>query len=172
MPTGSVFGLLGPSGAGKSTIQKVLIKLLPLQRGHVRYDGQDLPGLGRSFFARVGVSFEHPNLFPRLTGLENLEAFAGLYPTPHRDPVALLEAVGLGEARDKYASDYSKGMKQRLVFTRALLHNPRFLFLDEPTSGLDPATQERIMALVVAERERGATVLLTTHNMRVAASPW
>lgn len=77
--SGSVFGFLGPSGAGKSTVQGVLTRLLPLDEGQVRYDGADLRGLDRSFFARVGVSFEHPNLFPKLTGLENLTCFAGLY---------------------------------------------------------------------------------------------
>ena len=135
-----VFGFLGPSGAGKTTVQKIMTKLLPLQQGHVRYDGRELDALNRDFFAEVGVSFEHPNLFPRLTGLENLRAFAGLYGAGQDDPRELLERVGLGDAADKKAQDYSKGMKQRLVFVRALLHRPRYLFLDEPTSGLDPAT--------------------------------
>jgi fluoroquinolone transport system ATP-binding protein len=166
--TGSIFGLLGPSGAGKSTIQNILIKLLPVQDGSVQFDGQDLTALGRDFFADVGVSFEHPNLFPKLTGLENLTAFAGLYDRDLRDAAALLDAVGIAEAKHKAAGDYSKGMKQRLVFARSLLHQPRFLFLDEPTSGLDPATQEVIIELIRAERDRGATILLTTHNMRVA----
>jgi len=166
--TGTVFGLLGPSGAGKSTIQNILIKLLPVQGGSVRFDGAELSSLDRDFFQDVGVSFEHPNLFPTLSGLENLGAFAGLYDATMRDAGELLTAVGLGDAKNKAAGDYSKGMKQRLVFARALMHRPRFLFLDEPTSGLDPATQETIIDLVRAERDRGATILLTTHNMRVA----
>lgn len=167
---GHVLGLLGPSGAGKTTIQKVLTKLLPLDVGDVRYDGVSVRALGRSFFASVGVSFEHPNLFPKLTGLENLLAFAGLYPGPLEDPVALLESVGLGDAKDKKASDYSKGMKQRLVLARALLHRPRYLFLDEPTSGLDPALSERVRDLIAEQRDRGAVVVLTTHDMHLADS--
>ncbi|MCO4772814.1 MAG: ABC transporter ATP-binding protein [Deltaproteobacteria bacterium] len=166
--TGTIFGLLGPSGAGKSTIQNILIKLLPMQQGSVRFDGVELATQGREFFQQVGVSFEHPNLFPKLTGLENMHAFAGLYTGPMRDAASLLDSVGLGASKDKLAGDYSKGMKQRLVFARSLLHDPRFLFLDEPTSGLDPATVEIIIELIRAERDKGKTIILTTHDMRVA----
>lgn len=168
VPEGQVIGLLGPSGSGKTTIQKVLTKLLPLQEGRVSYDGRPVTALGRDLFASVGVSFEHPNLFGKLTGLENLMAYAGLYPGPLRDPAELLTAVGLGDAMGKRADAYSKGMKQRLVFARALLHRPRFLFLDEPTSGLDPALGERVRQLIAEERGRGAAVLLTTHDMALA----
>jgi fluoroquinolone transport system ATP-binding protein len=166
--SGQVFGFLGPSGAGKTTVQKIMTRLLPLQGGDVRYDGRPLRSLDRRFFAELGVSFEHPNLFPRLTGLENLEAFLGLYPGEHEDPQAMLERVGLGDAAHKKAEDYSKGMKQRLVFARALLHRPTYLFLDEPTSGLDPATARVIIGIIREQRERGATILLTTHDMLVA----
>lgn len=169
-PSGSVFGLLGPSGAGKSTLQKILIRLLPLQQGEVVFDGESLRGLGRDFFDRIGVSFEQPNLFPRLTGLENLTCFSGLNRRAGRDPRELLHELGLGESLHKFAEDYSKGMKQRLVFARALLHRPDYLFLDEPTSGLDPATADRVMEMIRSERNRGATIILTTHNMRVADS--
>ncbi|HJL15377.1 MAG TPA: ABC transporter ATP-binding protein [Sandaracinaceae bacterium LLY-WYZ-13_1] len=165
---GEVVGLLGPSGAGKTTLQKVLIQLLPLQAGHARFDGVSVRQLERRFFRRVGVSFEHPNLFAKLTGIENLTAFAGLYDGPLEDPGALLERVGLGDARDRRAAEYSKGMKQRLVLARALLHRPRFLFLDEPTSGLDPGLSQRIRELVAEQRDRGAVVLLTTHDMHLA----
>ncbi len=172
IPHGHIFGFLGPSGAGKSTVQKILTRLLPLQHGTVCYDRRPLAALGREFFAEVGVSFEHPNLFPRLTGRENLLAFAGLYGDAIDDPAAtadaLLEQVGLGPARDRKAEAYSKGMKQRLVFARSIMHKPRFLFLDEPTSGLDPATARVIMDIIRAQRERGAAVFLTTHDMLVA----
>ena len=168
VPTGTIFGLLGPSGAGKSTIQNILIKLLPMQQGTVLFDGASLASFGRELFQSVGVSFEHPNIFPKLTGIENLRAFAGLYEGPLRAPGPLLDSVGLGDSKDKLAGDFSKGMKQRLVFARSLLHNPRFLFLDEPTSGLDPATIETIIDLIKLERDRGATIVLTTHDMHVA----
>lgn len=166
--SGQVFGFLGPSGAGKTTVQKIMTRLLDLQGGDVRYDGRPVRSLGRDFFAEVGVSFEHPNLYPRLTGLENLHAFLGLYGREHDEPRALMERIGLGDAIDKPAEDYSKGMKQRLVFVRALLHRPKYLFLDEPTSGLDPATARVVMGMIREQQERGATVLLTTHDMFVA----
>jgi fluoroquinolone transport system ATP-binding protein len=166
--SGQVFGFLGPSGAGKTTVQKIMTRLLDLQGGDVRYDGRPVRSLGRGFFAEVGVSFEHPNLYPRLTGLENLHAFLGLYGREHEQPRSLMERIGLGDAIDKPAEDYSKGMKQRLVFVRALLHRPKYLFLDEPTSGLDPATARVVMGMIREQQQRGATILLTTHDLFVA----
>ncbi len=169
---GEILGVLGPSGAGKSTLQKIMTKLLPLQQGSIRYDGVSINKHGRELFARIGVSFEQPNLFPRLSGRENLTCWLGLYPprSPEKreDADALMDAVGLGDAKDKPAGDYSKGMKQRLVLLRALMHSPDILFLDEPLSGLDPATGERVTALIDERRRRGVTVILTTHNMGLA----
>lgn len=164
---GSIFGFLGPSGAGKSTVQNLLIRLLRPESGTVRYDGEDLQELGHDFFGRIGVSFEHPNLFPKLTGKENLTCFAGLYAGQHEDPDVLLDRLGLGADRDKPASAYSKGMKQRLVLARSLFHRPDFLFLDEPTSGLDPGTILAVIDLLEEQRKRGARILLTTHDMAV-----
>ncbi|QNB47182.1 ATP-binding cassette domain-containing protein [Thermanaerosceptrum fracticalcis] len=168
IPKGEIFGFLGPSGAGKSTVQNLLIKLLPLQKGEIKYNGKGLKDLGRDFFNRIGVSFEHPNLYLKLTGLENLKYFAGLFQGETEDPVKLLERVGLGEAKDKAAAEYSKGMKQRLVFARALLNKPEILFLDEPTSGLDPATAESIKEIIKERQRAGTTIFLTTHNMYLA----
>ncbi|MBK8260705.1 MAG: ABC transporter ATP-binding protein [Nannocystis sp.] len=167
-PKGSIFGVLGPSGAGKSTLQKVMIKLLPLQVGAIRYGGRPLAALGREFFADVGVSFEQPNLFPRLSGRENLTCLLGLYDREHDDPAALLAALGLGAAADQPAGEYSKGMKQRLVFLRSLIHRPSLLFLDEPTSGLDPATAELVKQMIRDRAASGVTVILTTHDMTLA----
>lgn len=165
IPDGAIFGFLGPSGAGKSTVQGIMTGLLRLQKGSVRYDGSDFGSMGRSFFQRIGVSFEHPNLYGKLTGYENLKYFAGLFQGPTEDPMQLLDMVGLADAAKRRASAYSKGMKQRLVFARALINKPSILFLDEPTSGLDPATAERIKALILEKRDAGCTVFLTTHNM-------
>lgn len=168
IPDGSIFGFLGPSGAGKSTVQGLMTGLLSIQEGTVEYDGVDIRRQGRSFFERVGVSFEHPNVYGKLTGLENLRYFAGLFSGPTEDPLELLTAVGLREAATRRVATYSKGMKQRLVFARALVNKPSILFLDEPTSGLDPATAELVKDIVRRKRDEGATVFLTTHNMRDA----
>lgn len=165
---GEIFGFLGPSGAGKSTVQNILIGLLPLQRGEVSYSGVSVRNLDVRFFNSLGVSFEHPNLYGRLTGYENLKFFAGLFDVPTLNPLTLLEAVGLTEAAHRKVSAYSKGMRQRLVFARALINNPKMLFLDEPTSGLDPNTASLIKELIRQKQEQGATIFLTTHNMLVA----
>jgi fluoroquinolone transport system ATP-binding protein len=165
---GEIFGFLGPSGAGKSTVQNILTGLLPLQRGDVRYEGVSIQDVGLGFFNSLGVSFEHPNLYGRLTGYENLRYFAGLFDVPTLEPIALLEAVGLTEAAHRKVSAYSKGMRQRLVFARALINQPKMLFLDEPTSGLDPNTASVIKRLIRQKQEHGATIFLTTHNMVVA----
>ncbi len=165
---GTIFGFLGPSGAGKSTVQGLMTGLLGLQQGSIAYDGLSIARLGRSFFEKVGVSFEHPNLYAKLSGLENLRYFAGLFSGPTEDPMALLEQLGLRDAAKRRAGAYSKGMKQRLVFARALINKPRILFLDEPTSGLDPSTAELIKGLILKKKAEGCTIFLTTHNMRDA----
>jgi fluoroquinolone transport system ATP-binding protein len=165
---GEIFGFLGPSGAGKSTVQNILIGLLPLQKGEVSYDGLSIRDLDVRFFNQLGVSFEHPNIYGRLTGFENLKFYAGLFDVPTIDPLKLLEAVGLTEAVHRKASAYSKGMRQRLVFARALINNPKMLFLDEPTSGLDPNTASVIKNLILDKKKEGCTIFLTTHNMLIA----
>lgn len=162
IPRGQIFGFLGPSGAGKSTVQNILTGLLPLQQGEVTYDGKSIRSLDAAFFNQLGVSFEHPNLYGRLTGYENLKFFAGLFDVPTLDPRKLLEAVGLTEAAHRKTSAYSKGMRQRLVFARALVNNPNMLFLDEPTSGLDPNTAAVIKELIL-QKKKGRLYHLPDH---------
>jgi fluoroquinolone transport system ATP-binding protein len=168
--SGKIFGFLGPSGAGKSTVQNIMTGLLPLQRGNVLYEGQPVKALRTTFFNQIGVSFEQPNVYAKLTGYENLKYFAALFSVPTRDPMELLDRVGLRAAANKKASDYSKGMRQRLTLARALLNKPKYLFLDEPTSGLDPSTAASVRELIREQRNRGAAVFLTTHNMELADS--
>ncbi len=165
---GEIFGFLGPNGAGKSTVQNIMTGLLRLQKGEVLYDGKSVKTLGPEFFNRIGVSFEHPNVYTKLTGFENLSYYARLFDVPTQDPMKLLDMVGLREDAHKRAGAYSKGMKQRLVFARALINNPSILFLDEPTAGLDPATASRIKDIIRQKQQEGCTVFLTTHNMFVA----
>jgi fluoroquinolone transport system ATP-binding protein len=165
---GEIFGFLGPSGAGKSTVQNIMIGLLPLQRGQIQYKGQPITTQGHHFFNGIGVSFELPNLYTKLTGYENLKYFSGLYDVPVMDPMILLDMVGLKDAAHKRASAYSKGMKQRLVFARSLVNRPEILFLDEPTSGLDPTTASRIKDIIMKKKAEGTTIFLTTHNMTIA----
>lgn len=165
---GEVFGFLGPSGAGKSTTQKLLIGLLRGYEGHVSVLGRDLAHWGSELYERIGVSFESPNHFLKLTALENLAYFRSLYAGKTREPRGLLEQVGLGGDAATPVGQFSKGMKMRLNVARGLLHEPELLFLDEPTTGMDPVNARRIMDLVRAEQQAGATVFLTTHTMAVA----
>lgn len=161
---GEVFGLLGPSGAGKSTTQKVLTKLLPNYKGSVMYLGKELSHYGPSFFEKIGVGFELPVHFNKLTALENMKFFQNLYQSKSEiEP--LLEKVGLLEDKDRLVGTFSKGMKMRLNFVRALLNNPDFLFLDEVTNGLDPTNANIIKNIIRDFKNEGKTVLLTTHLM-------
>ena len=164
---GEIFGLLGPSGAGKSTLQKILLGLLKGHRGSVKVMGEDVSKIKASYYDKIGVGFELPNLYEQLTILENLGTFSKLYTKPAYIE-ELLRSVGLYEHRMKKVSQISKGMKMRLNFCRALIGTPEILFLDEPTSGLDPNNIEVIKKLVLKQRELGRTVILTTHNMSFA----
>lgn len=165
---GEVFGFLGPSGAGKSTTQNVLIGLLRGFDGQVTVMGKRLEDWGEDYFEEVGVAFEFPNHFGRLTARENLEFFAALYDGEKEDPQALVELLGLEDAIDTRVSTFSKGMKHRLNFARSLLNRPSLWFLDEPTAGLDPINARKIRRIVRERQATGMTTFLTTHDMAVA----
>jgi len=168
IPRGEIFGFLGPSGAGKSTTQKILIRLLQGYQGQIRLMGKPLESWDKSFYNHIGVGFELPNHFARLTALENLRFFGAFYDRPVRDPLELLSLVGLKEHARIQAGDFSKGMKMRLNFVRAIMHSPELLFFDEPTSGLDPVNARRIKDLILGQRDEGKTIFLTTHVMHDA----
>jgi fluoroquinolone transport system ATP-binding protein len=161
---GQIFGLLGPSGAGKSTTQKVLIKLLPGYQGEVLYLGKPLSSWKQNFYEDIGVGFEMPVHFNKLTAMENLKYFASLY-KKHINIEAMMVRVGLGEAMHQPVGQYSKGMKMRLNFVKALLNDPQVLFLDEPTNGLDPSNARIIKDIILEEKQKGKTILITTHLM-------
>lgn len=166
--SGEIFGFLGPSGAGKSTTQKILIRLLRGYHGHASINGQELNLLSNDFYNQIGVGFELPNHYPRLTALENLQFFSSFYKNKNSNLMELLEMVGLQEEAHKTTAEFSKGMKMRLNFVRALVHDPEILFFDEPTSGLDPVNARKIKDIILQLRKRGKTIFLTTHNMHDA----
>lgn len=165
---GEIFGFLGPSGAGKSTTQKILMRLLKGYGGRVEVMGRPLEDWGASYFERVGVCFETPSHYRKLTARENLAFFARFFSAPTTPPRELLQLVGLEGDADKRVEQFSKGMQIRLNVARALLNAPDLLFLDEPTAGLDPGNARRIRRLIREQKARGATVFLTTHDMTVA----
>lgn len=161
---GEIFGFLGPSGAGKSTTQKILIKLLDHYQGKITYKGVDIKLINQSFYEEIGVSFEMPIHFSKLTALENLLFYRNLYKS-QADVEKLLKTVGLWDDRNKMVGQFSKGMKVRLNFIRALINNPKMLFLDEPTNGLDPRNAMVIKNMIKEFRANGGTVFITSHIM-------
>lgn len=165
---GEIFGFLGPSGAGKSTLQKILIGMISSYQGSAKVNGEECKNHSKNFYENIGVDFEFPTLYEKLTARENLHFFASLYEKTPRPMEELLSCVGLLQDADKRVSEYSKGMKSRLNFIKALLHDPKLLCLDEPTSGLDPTNSRIMKDLILAEKERGKTILITTHNMQDA----
>lgn len=164
---GKIFGLLGPSGSGKSTTQKILYKLLTGYEGSVKIKNKEVSDWGKDLYNQIGVGFELPNHYLKLTAIENLQFFQSFYSKSH-DPMELLKMVGLEKDADKKVGEFSKGMKMRLNFVRSFAHDPEVLFLDEPTSGLDP-TNSRIIKDIISDLKRqGKTILMTTHHMEDA----
>lgn len=162
---GEILGFLGPNGAGKTTIVKMLTGQLKPKDGKARLLGMDVASNIEKVQGDIGVCFETTNLYEQMSAIENLKLFARLFGIPAFDADALLTRVGLeGRGKDRVET-YSKGMKQRLMVARSLVNRPRVLFLDEPTAGLDPTSSEAIRNIILEERERGATVFLTTHDM-------
>lgn len=165
---GEVFGFLGPNGAGKSTTQKILTGLLGNYQGGVEILGHEVSAWGSDLYEQVGVGFELPVHYARLTARENLHYFASLYDSETEDIDELLDQVDLLDQADMRVEKFSKGMRVRLSFARSVICRPNLLFLDEPTTGLDPVSARRIKDLIHKHRDRGATIFLTTHDMATA----
>lgn len=166
---GEILGFLGPSGAGKSTLQKILTGLLSGYSGSAVVGGIEVNECTNRFYENIGVDFEFPSLYEKLTARQNLKFFGSLYSGDLIPIDELLCMVNLQNDGDKKVSDFSKGMKSRLNFIKALIHNPNIIFLDEPTSGLDPSNSYDMKNIIKAEREKGKAIILTTHNMQDAA---
>jgi ABC-2 type transport system ATP-binding protein len=162
---GEILGFLGANGAGKTTTVKMLTGQLRPHEGRAVLLGRDMAKETRTVRAQIGVCFEQTNLYEQMSALDNLLLFSQLFGLTGFDGYALLKRVGLAGREKDRVSGYSKGMKQRLMVARSLLNKPRIIFLDEPTSGLDPVSAEAIDNIILEERDRGATIFLTTHDM-------
>lgn len=162
---GEIFGLLGPSGAGKTTLIKILTGQLVQTAGEAYVMGADCRYPDGELYTKMGIEMDSAGLYERLTCYDNLDLFRRIYGLPVSRIGEVLRAVGLEDAKRTAVMKLSKGMKGRLVLARAIMNTPQLLFLDEPTSGLDPASASEIRRLIRAQKERGATVFLTTHNM-------
>jgi ABC-2 type transport system ATP-binding protein len=163
IPSGEIFGLLGPSGAGKTTLIKILTGQLSYS-GSAKIMGKSCDHLDRSIYSEIGMVMDNSGIYERLSCYDNILLFAKFHGIKKAGVKAALQRVGLGDVKVS-AGKLSKGMKQRLVLARALLHHPKILFLDEPTSGLDPSTSEEIHQLLSEQKNNGTTIFLTTHNM-------
>jgi len=159
---GEIFGFLGPNGAGKSTFINLLLDFVRPDAGSVRMFGHDCQAEGVAARERVGVLPEGYSVFDRLTGRQHLE-YAIRSKDAGADPVRILDRVGIRAAAERKASDYSKGMKQRLVLGMALAGDPDLLVLDEPSTGIDPNGARRLREIVRTEADRGATVFFSSH---------
>ncbi|MFU8891166.1 MAG: ABC transporter ATP-binding protein [Anaerosomatales bacterium] len=162
---GEVLGFLGPNGAGKSTTIKMLTGQLTPKAGTIHVLGMDVRRQREAVQARIGVCFEEKNLYLNMTALENLDFFASLFGIKDADSMEILRRVGLADRAKDRVHSFSKGMRQRMMISRAFINKPSVLFLDEPTDGLDPVTSAAIRKTIKEEADRGAAVLLTTHDM-------
>ncbi len=169
---GELFGLLGPNGAGKTTTINVLCGLLKPTEGSATVGGYDVQKEPRKVKELIGVCTQETAVYPFLTGRENIELFGNLYAVPKRklkeSTEDLLEKMGLMEEADKRVGRYSGGMKRRVNLAIALVHDPEIAFLDEPTVGMDPQSRQAVWNFIRELKDRGKTIVLTTHYMEEA----
>jgi ABC-type multidrug transport system, ATPase component len=159
---GETFGFLGPNGAGKSTFINILLDLVKPSDGDVSIFGNDCQNEGVEVRSEIGVLPEGYSVFDRLTGRQHIE-YAIRSKDADDNPIEILDRVGIRDAADRKASEYSKGMAQRLVLGMALVGSPELLVLDEPTSGLDPNGAAEMRDILREENERGATIFFSSH---------
>ena len=163
---GQIFGLLGPSGSGKTTTIKIMTGEFKPSGGEVNVNSYNYKQFASNdYVSSLGILSDKSSLYERLTVKDNLELFRKLYNAPKGSVEKVLKDVGLESEIDKTVSKLSKGMKQRILLCKAVIHRPAILFLDEPTSALDPTTTEKIHDMLEELRDDGTTILLTTHNM-------
>ncbi|MDY0125014.1 MAG: ABC transporter ATP-binding protein [Anaerolineaceae bacterium] len=164
---GEVFGFLGPNGAGKTTTVRMLTGLIRPSSGSAQVAGFELGKQDTEIRRNVGILTESPGMYERLSAEKNLTIFANLYDVPDIDKSVnkYLSMLGLWERRHDAVGSFSKGMRQKLAVSRALIHEPQILFLDEPTTGLDPEASKTVRDFVEELKSEGRTIFMTTHNL-------
>ncbi|WP_331619941.1 ABC transporter ATP-binding protein [Vallitalea guaymasensis] len=165
---GEIFGFLGPSGAGKTTTIKILTAQLIPSSGEVRLFGNNIKSIKNNIFQQIGILSDNSGVYERLSVQDNLKIFADIYNVDKKQVDIILERVDLLKDKKKVVKKLSRGMKQRLMLARTLIHKPKLLFLDEPTSSLDPGTANEIHKLLLELNQEGTTIFLTTHRMEEA----
>lgn len=161
---GEIFGLLGPNGAGKSTTLEIIETLRPKTSGEVMVDGLCLDKQPNEIKKIIGVQLQTSGYYPGLNLLQLIELFCGLY-NQQVDPIELLDMVNLRDKAKSQVKELSGGQKQRFSVATTLINKPRIIFLDEPTTGLDPQARRSLWELIRQIREKGTTVIITTHYM-------
>lgn len=161
---GEIFGLLGPNGAGKSTTLEIMETLRPKTSGDVTVDGLCLDKQPSEIKKIIGVQLQTSGYYPGLNLLQLIELFCGLY-NRDIDPMELLDMVNLRDKAKAKVKELSGGQKQRFSVATTLINQPRIIFLDEPTTGLDPQARRSLWELIKKIREKGATIIITTHYM-------
>lgn len=162
---GEIFGLIGPFGAGKTTLINILTGQSNPTDGGAAVWGESCTSLSKKTYQKIGMALDFPALFERLSCKQNLNIYATIFNVDNKKVTEVLQQVGLQEEENKAAWNLSKGMRQRLILARALLHSPDLLFLDEPTSALDPRNSQIIREIIKDQQRQGVTVFLTTHRM-------
>ncbi len=165
---GEIFGFLGPSGAGKTTTIKLLTSQLVPTSGEVKVFGKDVYSNKQDIVKNIGILSDTSGMYERLSVFDNLMLFADINGVNKNRALEVLESIGMKDTLKKETKKLSKGMKQRLMLARAVLHKPKLLFLDEPTSSLDPGTALEIHRMLKKLNKEGTTIFLTTHNMEEA----
>ncbi len=161
---GEIFGILGPNGAGKTTTLEMIETLRPIDGGSIEVDGIDVSKDPQSVKYIIGVQPQSPAFMEKVKLTEQLEQMASTY-GERVDTKKLLDDVGLSEKANSYVETLSGGQRQRFSVVASLVHNPKVFFLDEPTTGLDPQARRNLWDLIKSIRDKGVTVLLTTHYM-------
>lgn len=161
---GEIFGILGPNGAGKTTTLEMMETLREIDSGSVTIDGVDVANNPNTIKRLIGVQPQSPAFQDKTKLVEVIELFAAAY-GEKVDPMQFLRDVELEEKANSYVETLSGGQKQRLSITTALVHGPKVFFLDEPTTGLDPQARRHLWELIEKVRDRGISVIITTHYM-------
>jgi ABC-2 type transport system ATP-binding protein len=161
---GEIFGILGPNGAGKTTTLEMIETLREIDSGSVTIDGVDVAKNPYKIRSMIGVQPQTPGFQDKTKLTELIDMFSAAY-GERVNPQKFLEEVNLGDKADSYVENLSGGQKQRFSIVTALVHNPKIFFLDEPTTGLDPQARRNLWKLIEEVRDRGISVILTTHYM-------
>ncbi len=169
-----IFGFLGPNGTGKTTTIRMLSTLISQTSGKITIDNRSPESDGEYIRSIIGLLTESPGMYEKISAYDNLDYYSSFYSisnTIRKNNIKkYLKMFDLWDRKDDLAGTYSKGMKQKLALSRALIHEPKILFLDEPTAGLDPESAHMVRNFIESQKKEKTTVFLCTHNLEEASN--